>query len=57
MLIAMPAPLKTSVNAWLVSCASWSVLKISGCRYVSAASSALMQKLRSSVLDSSPDST
>lgn len=57
MLIAMPLRSSTPVNAWLVNCAPWSVLKISGRRCAKAASSALTQKLLSSVFDSSHEST
>jgi len=57
MLMRMPASRSTLVKASPVNWLPWSVLKISGRPCCRAVRSASTQKLLSSVLDSSQDST
>jgi len=51
LLIRTPAVSSLSVNAVLVNCAPWSVLKISGCPFLRASSSASRQNEVSIVFD------
>ena len=58
MLMVIPAPRSTLVNASAVNCEPWSVLKMVGFgKRVSASCSASTQKVLSSVLDSRQAST